>query len=367
MLNEQGKQNAMKQIHDMWIAPEVERRRAAGLLPDDFKIRTCLIKLPHDKPPIIEFNEQVGWRAEPRMATGVSLTHGEAVYLHEIAGIETVEPPEVDGERVAFVFLFWTGMDYSALFDFTPNWDDEEVPAEAQEWAFGKRLAEYIEATLTERVMNTYDVVETKLRGIGLWAAPTLLPYPLSKIIVQLDAGDADGARATLVSHCTPAFIREMAAKWWEAEPFAIRRKLIEEAVHNHEIGYYHSSIHTLMPHAEGIVTDWEYTLNLAHDTIPFRVESKTKKFRDIALGATQATYLFRRVVESASAFVLDGPFLSIFKKWMDDLDPAFPGRHPVEHGRYDERLFTEENSIKMFLLLDTIYQIISAYPPPTP
>jgi len=34
-----------------------------------------------------------------------------------------------------------------------------------------------------------------------------------------------------------------------------------------------------------------------------------------------------------------------------------------VEHGKYDDSLFTEENSIKLFLLIDTIYHIVSTQP----
>jgi hypothetical protein len=363
MLDEQGRDNLMRQVHEMWVAPEVERRRGAGLLPDDFKIYTCLIKPPRDKPPIVEFNSEIHWAARPKMAEGTELVEGATVYLHEIAGIESVEPPEVDGERVAFVFIYHTGMNYNMLLDLTPNWDQDELPAEEGEWSFGKQIAEHIEATLIERVMNTYDVVEPTLRSIGLWAVPALIPYPLSKVIVQLDAGDLDGARGTLVSYCTPAFIREIANKWWDAEVFASRRKLIEESLHNHEMGYYHSSIHTLMPHVEGIVTDWEHSLKLAPEEIKFRVESKTKKLRDLALGAAGASYHYRRIVQSTAAFVLDGPVLHTFKTWMDDIDPAFPGRHPVGHGKYDERFYTEENSIKLFLLLDTVYEIISPHP----
>lgn len=128
-----------------------------------------------------------------------------------------------------------------------------------------------------------------------------------------------------------------------------------------HELSLYHSSIHTLLPHAEGIITDWEYALSLENNPIPWRTESKAKKFRDLALGTNPRTLTYQRIVESTLSFVIDGPVLRTFKQWLDELDPAFPNRHVVEHGRYDERLFTEENSIKVFLLLDTIYHIIHA------
>ena len=57
--------------------------------------------------------------------------------------------------------------------------------------------------------------------------------------------------------------------------------------------------------------------------------------------------------------FILEGPVLKTFKRWNDQIDDAFPNRHVIEHGRYDESLYTEENSTKQFLLLDTVYHIM--------
>jgi hypothetical protein len=68
----------------------------------------------------------------------------------------------------------------------------------------------------------------------------------------------------------------------------------------------------------------------------------------------------YRRIVESAIDFILGGPVLATFRKWGDQINQAFPNRHVVEHGKYDESLYTEINSVKLFLLLDTLYQIIS-------
>jgi len=53
---------------------------------------------------------------------------------------------------------------------------------------------------------------------------------------------------------------------------------------------------------------------------------------------------------------MLTGPVLRTFDKWSVAIDNLFPNRHVVEHGKYDDSIFTEENSIKLFLLLDTIY-----------
>lgn len=65
-------------------------------------------------------------------------------------------------------------------------------------------------------------------------------------------------------------------------------------------------------------------------------------------------------VVESTIDFILTGPPFRTFDNWSVKWNDLFPNRHVVEHGRYDDSIFTEENSIKVFLLLDTIHYVIS-------
>lgn len=72
------------------------------------------------------------------------------------------------------------------------------------------------------------------------------------------------------------------------------------------------------------------------------------------------STYTYRRIVESSLEFILDGPVLSTFQNWFARIDRSFANRNVIEHGKYDDSLFSEENSIKLFLLLDTIYYIVS-------
>ena len=60
--------------------------------------------------------------------------------------------------------------------------------------------------------------------------------------------------------------------------------------------------------------------------------------------------------------FILDGPVLSSFTDWLSPVAKHFPNRHVVGHGKYDGGICTEENSIKVFLMLDTLFHIMSAH-----
>lgn len=362
MLDAEGLKNFFEQIHGMWIEPEIAKRKANGELPDGFQIFRCLVRLPQNKAPIVEFNDEIGWVVEAQTAPGTTFTEGQDVYLHNIQEIVAVQPPLVDGLRVAFVFLFCTGLTYSIIFDFSPN-VPEEFGSEEQKasWEFSNDVAEHLQALLTERSVHVHDAIQEVLQQIGLWAAPALLPYPLTEIARQLQEGDTEGARNTLVAYCEPEFLQSLSHKWWDVAQFQVRKPIIEDAFFAHEHRRYSLSIHTLLPQLEGVITDYIAT-RLRPEELPWRQESKTKKFRDLVIENPPSTFTYRRVVESATSFILSGPVLKTFKDWIDQIDEAFPNRHVVEHGRYDALLYTEENSIKLFLLLDSIYHIISGH-----
>lgn len=231
---------------------------------------------------------------------------------------------------------------------------------EKEAWHFGKAIAKSLQTILVEKTIHIHDDMQVQLQKIGLWAVPALLPYPISRIAKQLKKGDTEGARRTLLSYCTPKYIEELSSKWWTIEQIEIRKNLIQEAINAHRDGKYGLSIHALLPQIEGIVTDWVYT-KLPEKEIPWRQESKTKKFRDLVLERPLTTFTYRRIVESTIDFIISGPVLGTFRRWVQQIDQAFPNRHVVQHGKYDETLFTEENSAKLFLLIDTLYHIISA------
>src|SRR5438093_11849204 len=105
MLGKTGAETFFNQIHDFYIQPELDRRKAEGKLADDFQIRECLIRLPKDGKPIVEFNNEFGWQIEhPELAPGLTMELGQPVYLHEVVNLGKVLPPTVEETRVAFVF-----------------------------------------------------------------------------------------------------------------------------------------------------------------------------------------------------------------------------------------------------------------------
>lgn len=154
-LDENGARNFLNQIFKLWIEPEIARRRVSGKASEDFAVARCLIKLPPDRAPMVEFNNEVEWLANAKIPLGTIKAKGQPIFLHEVQEITGVSPPKVDGRRVAFVYLFQEGAQYSIVFDFSPNVPENLLSKEKKEaWRFSKAIADSLQAVLIEKVVR---------------------------------------------------------------------------------------------------------------------------------------------------------------------------------------------------------------------
>jgi hypothetical protein len=318
--------------------------------------------MPKNQNVIVEFNNEFGWLVRARRGDGKEFVPDTQVYLHELDRVEYVYPPEVDGKKVAFIFFTWDGHQYQGCFDFSPNWPEEKRVAQDlatdENWPLSSAISHLLQNQIEERSAQFCMAHKDKLRSIGLWLVPVLVPYPLTHIVQHLIDNDELSARRLLISHCDIRFLEELVVGWLKIKEFEYRQPLLEESLWAHSRGKYHLSISTLLPQVEGIIVDWEFNQGL---NARFRTESRMKDFSQKTKGQDKSPFLYTSVHNTTTDFILSGPVLKTFQNWQDKLDPNFPNRHALGHGRYEPLLFNEEASIKIFLLLDTVKQIIAA------
>lgn len=341
--------NLWTQLNNQWVGPEIERRKAEGRLPNDFRIRHCLIKLFGDQQSIVEFNDEIHWIVKAKKPLGLAFKSGSPVFLSQLERIISVERPTVDAKPVAFLYIHSAGPNWEILFDGDPH-----RTCDTDEWETGKRIAESLNLEFKEMAVAMHDASQQQIQAIGLWPAPALLPYPISAIAAQCGQGNLPEARRILVDYCTNAFLHSLADAWNAEPPFAAREQLIRDAVDAHCDRKYTLSIPTLVPQIEGVVTDWLYSLREPNE-VAFRQVSKTRQLKDLLTAANDQSYIERRVIDAAMQFILTGPMLETFKDWLDPIRDEFPNRHVVGHGKHDASLYSHENSIKVILLLDTL------------
>lgn len=357
ILTQAQKDAFFQSIHDRYIQPELDRRFGNDGIPDGFAIREYLIMFPVGQPPVVKFNDEFGWLVQnPELSDGrkvEDLELNEPVYIHEILSIDTVLAPKIDDKHVFFLYGHNNGFGW-VIFVGSP--DDPSK---------NKYIAHHLQQVVVERVVRWAKNNISQIRQIGLWIATPLLPFPLSKIVERVDAGEPEQARQILVKYCDSKFVSNLIFTWKPIEVFNERLPLFEDAVFAHVNGKFRLSIHALIPHIEGIIVDWLHTI-ISPTDVKWRTSSRIQQFGSLLDTVPELLFAYKEALESTFEFLEDGeqaakPFQA-FKQWIDTIDPNFPARHALSHGKYVENVFTEENSIKLFLLLDTICQFMMFY-----
>jgi hypothetical protein len=343
----------------LWVKPEAQRREREGLLTKPIGIKNCLIRLPQDRPPIVEFNDEIEWRALFKKPIGIAIDAGAPVYLWQVQGIQTVERPTADGKPVAFLFVYYTGTAWEVIVDFTPNQPDFIAQDDGEEWRLGRAIADALNLQLRERAIHLHDSIKEGIRAIGLWSAPALMTYPLTAIADHCVNGQLTQARQLLVEYCSSSFLESLVELWSSVPAFAARRQLFAEALQAHRERRFILSIHAMVPQIEGVITDWLYTNNEIGNA--YREASKAKRLQEALTDGVELPYTEQRLIEDAIAFIVSGPVFDTFKNWVLPVG-EFPNRHAVGHGKYEEATYTEENSIKAFLLLDSLRYVMEGH-----
>lgn len=356
MSDDEATLNLWMQINRQWVEPEIERRKAEGRLPEGFSIRRCLIKLFGDQESIVEFNEEIHWIVKAKKPLGLAFKSGSPVFLSQLERIVAVQRPTVDGKPVAFLYVHSAGPDWQILFDGDPH-----SLSNSKEWEIGRLIADSLNLEFKEMALVMHDANARQVQTIGLWPAPALMPYPVSAIAAECHAGRLQDARRILVDYCTDNFLRSLADEWRSIPVFVDREQLFNDAIDAHSNGKYTLSISTLLPHVEGVVTDWLYSLQPA-EAVPFRQESKSKQLSELLTTTKQLSNLDRRLIEATMEFILEGPVFSTFKKWFDPIRDDFPNRNAIGHGKHISNIYTKENSIKVILLLDSLFRFMQDY-----
>ncbi|HUT94827.1 MAG TPA: hypothetical protein VMY37_35545 [Thermoguttaceae bacterium] len=361
MLDEEAAARSFQDFHRVWVEPELHRRFGKAGPPPDFRIFQCLVRLPPHKPAIVDFNDDVPWKMRCKMANGTRVDKGDPVYLDQIEYVESVAPPECEGERVGFVYIHRiAGGGFRMIFEGSAALPRADAQGEESKWSLSDAVCEYLNAVFFERTIRFHDEQQQGLALIGIWPIPSLIPYPLSRCTALAQKGNHEEARRLLVGHCSPEWLEAQLDRWLTVRELAERRELLSQALAAHRAGQYILAIHAIVPHLEGMVSD-RLSRSLVPEAMHFRHDSKLGQLRDMALEGDQVAFSFRRVVESTVDFILKGPVLETFKNWLDDPNCMFPNRHVVGHGKFIETLYTEENSVKAFLLLDTLAHILIA------
>lgn len=106
-LNDQmGKEGAdylVQQAIDLWFQPDLERRKEAGLIGDDFRVRAAQALFPPEGGAIVRFNDEVHGIAQVKATRPVE--KGGEVYESDLDGLVQFDLLEEDLDHGHFTML----------------------------------------------------------------------------------------------------------------------------------------------------------------------------------------------------------------------------------------------------------------------
>jgi len=144
-----------------------------------------------------------------------------------------------------------------------------------------------------------------------------------------------------------------MVRRWDQNKYFRRRRAIYGQALKAHRRGWYNLSVPALIPLVEGIARDY------LHEEHGVTVRKGLKAIKE-ALNRNVPEDVFLEELQQALIRFLTS---STFADTNDVLPSGYElNRHGVAHGRY-ARYGTEANSLRCFLLLETLYQYICEDP----
>lgn len=161
-------QAIFEQVTNLYVRPEVERRRAAGTVPEEFDLWAVQIVMNVDAPVGVRLNDEAKYIAEVKVARPVQ--RGEAVRVKDVDELKHIELTDDDPDA-GHITMIRTAGHWAIQFDFTYNSGRAHQTLDvAKDFLESAREAV---AAGRQRVAvdNLYSAVE-------LAAKATLLPHP---------------------------------------------------------------------------------------------------------------------------------------------------------------------------------------------
>lgn len=164
-----------QQALDLWINPELERRKEAGTLPSDFQLQIAQIVMNVDKPVEVRLNGQV--RATMKVRVVKPVNKGDPVFSNDFDEVQSIELTDHD-PNAAHLTVFNHNGNWVLFFDFYYNTQRIKEHLKA-----AKEFLETAEDCLAKKRYRTFH--ENLFAATELCAKSWLLSMPMPELLTS--------------------------------------------------------------------------------------------------------------------------------------------------------------------------------------
>ncbi|MBI3414515.1 MAG: HEPN domain-containing protein [Verrucomicrobia bacterium] len=166
-------ENMFRQVMDLWVTPEVERRQEARLLPKPLDLRAAQIIFFSDgHPHQIRINDEVKILLKVKIKKGVQKKEGEAVYSNDIEDLELSKLPDNEDPNCGHITIYRKEKTWLISFDLRYNKQSARTQLDAAKEFFDS-------ATFSKDKKNWRSFADTLFSAAELAAKSLLITSDL--------------------------------------------------------------------------------------------------------------------------------------------------------------------------------------------
>jgi hypothetical protein len=94
VVEEGSSDRTLQHVFELWLTPEVERRRSTGQLPPNFQVWRAQIVFEVDAPVRVRLNDEV--RSVMTARATRAITKGEAIGINDFSEVVSIELTDSD-------------------------------------------------------------------------------------------------------------------------------------------------------------------------------------------------------------------------------------------------------------------------------
>jgi len=122
MLEQEAQQRLFDQFMQLFVLPEIERRKNDNLLPKNFVLKSAqVIFSGDDTKPVVRLNEEARILASVKLKDGIKINKGDIVRQNQIEDIQILGLPDDEEGKYAHISMAKVGDHWFLAFDFRYN------------------------------------------------------------------------------------------------------------------------------------------------------------------------------------------------------------------------------------------------------
>jgi hypothetical protein len=122
MLDKEGQQRSFDQFMQLFVLPEIERRKKDGNLPEGFILQSAQVIFSGDgTKPVVRLNTEAKIEAKVKLKDDIKKNKGEVVSWNDIEDIQMIRLPDDEEGKYAHFSMVRVGGNWIFTFDFRYN------------------------------------------------------------------------------------------------------------------------------------------------------------------------------------------------------------------------------------------------------